>query len=144
MADLVLLDGDQAIFQPGFGAAIVMVQPGRIAGSGPMRAAGKRACVDGDEASVSVPGCLYMTPLHSIPGIGTLAIAALAGNQLSVTSAAGGARLMLKGGAFIAQFTVQVPAMQPPPGPGAPIPDATPSYSGAGTFVTANTTVKAG
>ena len=36
------------------------------------------------------------------------------------------------------EFEVQSPAQQPAP-PGPPIPDASPSYSGNGSFVTTNT-----
>ena len=34
MADYILMDGDQAIYKPNFGAAIVAVQPGTLTGSG--------------------------------------------------------------------------------------------------------------
>jgi hypothetical protein len=51
---------------------------------------------------------------------------------------------MVKGSQFIAKFSVQAPAMQPPPGPGSPIPDATPEYSGQGSFISSNTKFKAG
>ena len=39
VSDFVLIDGDQALFLPAFGAAIVVVQPGKLAGSGPATAA---------------------------------------------------------------------------------------------------------
>jgi hypothetical protein len=144
MSDLVLIDGDQAIFQPAFGAATVVVQPGRLTGSGPMLLGGKKVCVSGDEGSVSVPGCSYMTPVYSIPGTGTLAISALAGDQLAPTSKTGGVKIMVKGSQFTAKFSVEAPAMQPPPGPGSPVPDATTEYSGQGMFQTTNTAFKAG
>lgn len=144
MGDYVLIDGDQAIFLPAFGAATVVVQPGRLTGSGPMTFGGTKLCVSGDEGSVSVPGCMYMTPVYSIPGTGTLAISALAGDQLAATSKTGGVKLMVKGSQFTAKFSVQAPAMQPPPGPGSPIPDATPEYSGNGMFQTTNTKLRAG
>lgn len=144
MGDYVLVDGDLALFGPGFGVATVLVLPGRLSGSGPLRVTGKRACVDGDEGSVSVPGCMYTAPPYVIPGSGTLAISALAGDQLAPTSRTGGVKLMVKGSQFTAKFSVQSPAMQPPPGPGSPIPDASPEYSGSGSFQTTNLTVKAG
>ncbi len=143
MGDTVLVDGDQAMFMPAFGAALVVVQPGRLTGSGPAKIGGAKACISGDEGSVSVPGCMYMTPVYSIPGSGTLTIAALAGDQLAPTAKTGGTQLMVKGGSFTAKFTVAAPAMQPPPGPGSPIPDATPEYSGNGQFVSLDTTTKA-
>lgn len=141
MGDFVLIDGDQALFLPAFGAATVVVQPGRLTGSGPMKVNGKAACVDGDEKSVSVPGCLYMAPPYVIPGTGTLEISALAGDQLAPTSKTGGKQLMVKGGSFTAKFSVQAPAMQPTAGP--PVPDSTPQYSGSGMFMPANSTTKA-
>jgi hypothetical protein len=144
MGDLVLIDGDQALFVAAFGAATVAVQPGRLTGSGPLKVNGKRACVNGDEGSVSVPGCSYAAPPYVIPGSGTLAISELAQDQLAATSATGGVKLMVKGTTFTAEFSVESPAMQPPPGPGSPIPDATPKYSGSGSFETTNSTVKAG
>jgi hypothetical protein len=139
MSDFILMDGDQAIFMPMFGAAVVVVQPGKLAGSGPATLGGKTICVEGDESKVSVPGCTYMTPQYSIPGTGTLKIASLAGNQKATKTQTGGKKVLLKGGSFTAKFEVQSPAKQPPPAPGPPIPDATPQYSGNGMFVTMNT-----
>jgi len=138
MGDFILIHGDKANFLPNFGAAVVMVRPGDLKGSGPATLNGKKVCVDGDEKQVSVPGCVYMTPQYSIPGTGTLKIAALAGNQKAQKTSTGGKPVLLKGGNFTAKFEVQNPAKQPPTGPGSPIPDATPQYSGSGMFVTTN------
>ena len=138
MADFILLEGDKANFLPNFGAAIVIVQPGDLNGSGPATLNGKMVCVDGDEKNVSVPGCTYMTPQYSIPGSGTLKISVLAGNQKAKKTNTGGKAVLLKGSIFTAKFEVQSPAKQPPPGPGPPIPDATPQYSGSGMFITTN------
>lgn len=143
MPDFVLIEGDKATFMPAFGAAVVVVKPGDLKASGPATFNGKKICVDGDETKVSVPGCTYMTPQYSIPGTGTLKIAALAGNQKASKSKTGGKAVLLKGGTFTAKFEVQSPAQQPPPGPGSPIPDATPQYSGSGVFVTTNTKLRA-
>ena len=74
MEDWILVDGDTVLFVPSFGVATVVVQPGTLKGSGPSTYAGKKACVDGDEGDVSVPGCMYTTPQYSIPGSGTLKI----------------------------------------------------------------------
>lgn len=139
MTDFILIDGDKANFMPTFGAAVVVVQPGDLTASGPATLAGKKICVDGDETSVSVPGCMYIAGPHSIPGSGTLKIDALAGDQKATKTNTGGKPVLLKGGQFTAKFEVQSPAQQPPPGPGPPIPDATPQYSGNGTFLTTNT-----
>lgn len=139
MTDFILIEGDKAVFLPTFGAAIVTVQPGELKGSGPATLNGKKICVVGDEKQVAVYGCSYMTPQYSIPGTGTLKIAALTANQRATKTRTGGKAVLLKGGSFTARFEVQSPARQPPPGPGAPIPDATPAYTGSGTFVTTNT-----
>ena len=138
MPDTILIEGDKANFMPNFGAAIVAVQPGTLQGSGPATLNGKKLCVDGDEKKVSVPGCVYITPQYSIPGTGTLKIASLAANQKATKTQTGGKVVLLKGSMFTAEFEVQSPAKQPPPGPGAPIPDATPKYSGQGSFITTN------
>ncbi len=138
MGDYILIDGDIANFLPAFGAAVVVVQPGTLTASGPATLDGKKLCVEGDESSVEVPGCMYMTPQYSIPGTGTLKIDALAGDQVAKHTNTGGTPVMLKGSMFTAKFEVQSPAKQPPPGPGPPIPDATPSYSGNGSFTTTN------
>lgn len=104
---------------------------------------GKKVCIEGDEKSVSVPGCMYMTAQHSIPGTGTLLIAQLAGDQVAKKTKSTDKPVILKGIHFTAKFQVQQPAMQPPPGPGPPIPDATPEYgNGKGMFVPANTKLK--
>ena len=137
MADYVLIDGDQAIFMPSFGAATVVVRPGQLSGSGPGTVGDKKICIEGDEKSVSVAGCTYMTAQHSIPGVGTLEIAALAGDQKAGKSQTGSTKMLLVGSKFTAKFKVQTPAQQPTAGP--PIPDSTPEYSGNGNFVTTNT-----
>ena len=139
MTDFILIDGDKAIFMPNFGQATVVVQPGKLQGSGPATLNGKKLCVDGDEKQVSVSNCMYMTPQYSIPGQGTLKIDSLASDQKAEKTSTGGKRVLLKGGSFNAKFEVQSPAKQPPPGPGSPIPDSTPSYSGSGMFQTTNT-----
>lgn len=138
MGDYVIVDGDKANFLPSFGAATVVVQPGTITGSGPATFDGKKLCIEGDESSVSVAGCMYMTPQYSIPGTGTLKIDSLAGDQVATKTHTDGTAVILKGGNFNATFEVQSPAQQPPPGPGSPIPDSTSQYSGNGSFVTTN------
>ncbi len=144
MADFVLVSGDQALFNPTFGAATVVVRPGNLAGTGKAKAAGKPLCVDGDEKKVLVPGCTYMTPQYTIPGVGTLSIQSLGGDQKTSKTKCGGKPVLIKGSTFTAKLQVMTPAQQPPPGPGSPIPDATPQYSGSGSFVTTNVKVKAG
>ncbi|MEM9903561.1 MAG: hypothetical protein AAF921_00860 [Cyanobacteria bacterium P01_D01_bin.44] len=139
MSDFILIDGDMVTFNPAFGQATVVVQPGKLAGSGKGSVGGKALCIDGDEKDVSVPGCTYIAGPYSIPGTGTLKIDALAGNQKASKTKSGGKPVLLKGGMFTAKFEVQSPAQQPPPGPGSPIPDANTAYPGNGTFQTTNT-----
>lgn len=140
MSDYTMIDGDTVQFLPNFGAAIVVVQPGTLQGSGPATLEGKALCVEGDEQNVSVPGCMYITPQYSIPGTGTLSIDSLADDQLASKTQTGGTPLVLKGGQFNAKFEVQSPAQQPTPG--GPVPDASPSYSGNGMFITSNAKFK--
>jgi len=130
------------VFQATFGAATVVPQPGTLAASGPGTLDGKKLCVDGDEGKVSVAGVTYTTPQYSIPGTGTLKIASLAGDQKAQKTKTGDKLVLLKGSEFTAKFEVQSPAKQPPPGPGSPIPDATPQYSGQGSFTTTNSKFK--
>ena len=52
MPDFILLEGDKANFLPNFGAAVVVVRPGDLKGSGPATLTGKKICVDGDEKKV--------------------------------------------------------------------------------------------
>ena len=141
MSDYLLIDGDQAMFTPSFGAATVIVQPGRLMASGPATVNGRKVCIAGDEGSVSVAGCSYLTASHPIPGTVTLQIASLAGDQMAGKTRSGTTAVLLVGSSFTAAFVVQSPAQQPTPG-GSPVPDPTPRYTGTGTFVTANTRFK--
>lgn len=142
MSDQVLIDGDEAQFIPAFAPAVVMVQPGSIKGSGPATLGGKKVCVDGDEGSVEVSGCSYVTPQYCIPGSGTLKIDRLGSDQKAQHTSCKGTLVLLLGTFFDAVFEVQSPAKQPPPGPGSPIPDATTKYMGKGRFMTKNTKLK--
>ncbi len=59
MADFILMTGDQAMFNPNCGQAIVIVRPTNLIGSGQAKVNGKYVCVDGDEKKVLVVGCAY-------------------------------------------------------------------------------------
>ncbi len=134
-ADFILVDGDEAVFVPAFGDALVTVLPGRIRGGGPAQAGGRNVCVQGDEGSVKVEGCPYMTPAYSVPGVGTLGIARLAGDQVAGSTESGGAPVLLRGSVFTAGFQVVTPAMTPAV---PPVPDPMTSYEGEGSFITTN------
>ncbi len=141
MPDFILLDGDTVNFMPNFGAAVVTVQPGNLKGSGPGTIGKTNICVDGDEKNVSVPGCQYIAGAFSTPGAGTLKIKALAGDQKAANTKTGGKQVLVKGGNFEAVFEVQTPAQQPST---PPVADTMKEYSGQGSFVNTNTTVKGG
>lgn len=139
MTDFILVDGDIVNFNPTFGNATVTVKPGNLSGSSKAKVDSKPVCVEGDESNVSVPGCAYIAGNFSTPGTGTLKISALGGDQKAVKTKIGGKSVLLKGTQFTAQFEVQTPAQQPPPGPGSPTPDPVKQYVGTGTFQTTNT-----
>jgi hypothetical protein len=140
MADFILIEGDKANFIPAFGIAMVVVKPGDLQGSGPATIGGKKICVEGDEANVSVPGCMYTAGPYSIPGTGTLKIDRLAGDQTAKKTKTGGKAVLLKGTIFTAKFEIQSPAQQPTAT--GPVPDSVPSYSGQGIFIASNSKFK--
>ncbi len=130
---LVLVTGDQAIYQPQFGLATVTVQPGQLSGSvSKFSVNGKSICVKGDEASAIVPGCAYFAGSYTIPGMGMLSVEQLAGDQVVSTCQINGTPLMVVGSQFIAKFTVTMPAQMPTPD--GPKPDPKTEYMGQGTF----------
>ena len=143
MSDFVILNGDQAMFDASFSGATVIAPPGTMSGTGRASVNGSTVCVEGDEASVIVAGVVYMTPVYSIPGTGTLRITSLGSDQLSENGSSDGRKLIVKGGTFQAELSMTSPAMQPQPPPSSPIPDSTPTYSGTGSFITTNTVTKA-
>ena len=102
-SDFILIDNDQAIFMPTFGPALVAVQPGQIKASGEATFEGTKVCIEGDEASVEVPGCSYMTPTYPIPGTGTLYIEALGFDQIAQHTHSNGGLVLLKGSIFLWQ-----------------------------------------
>ncbi|MFZ4641156.1 MAG: hypothetical protein ACOYMP_12240 [Nodosilinea sp.] len=140
MADFILMTGDIAMFNPPFGQAVVTPLPGNIIGSSKDTITKKMVCVDGDEKTVIVPGCPYMTPSHPIPGVGILSIDSLAADQKAMRTKSNGKPVLLKGSTFKAKFQVVAPAQQPTPA--GPVPDPTPQYSGTGSFITTNFRVK--
>ena len=55
MPDFILIDGDKANFLPNFGAAIVVVQPGTLKGSGPSTLQGKKSVWTAMKSSCQSP-----------------------------------------------------------------------------------------
>ena len=137
--DYILLDGDIAQFLPSFGAATVVVRPGTLRGSGPSTYQGKKVCVAGDEDSVQVQGCMYISGAFSTPGTGTLKIDQLGSNQKAQHTRSGGKKMLLKGAMFQAKFEVQSKAMD-----SNGVADPMAQYPGGqGQFITTNTKYKA-
>ena len=134
--DLILRTGDQAIFDSAFGPAQVIAGPGVIMGSSRAKIDGAAVCVQGDEGSVIVTGASYSVPPLA-GGIGILTISALASDQTAQKGNSGRRALLLRGSKFQARLQVVTPATA---GNSA---DTTTTYSGTGTFVAANTKVKA-
>ena len=140
MSDFIIVDGDMVMFQPTFSPAIVVPQPGIIKGSGKCNGVKRKVCVVGDEGQVQVPGCPYISGPFSIPGVGTIKIQALAGNQQASKTKSGDKKVILKGQFFEAIFEVMTPAMMPPPVSTA---DSMKKYPGKGMFINSNMTIKA-
>ena len=138
--DFVIVTGDQAIFDTLFAPATVVAPPGVITGTAQGSVNNLKVCAEGDEASVVVSGAVYMTPTHSIPGVGTLTIESLGPDQKARNGKSSNRALILKGTKFRARFQVASPAVSPPP---ASVPDPMPIYFGTGSFITTNTHLKA-
>lgn len=120
MNELIVLDGDQLVFNPMFGhRQVIPSGPAVIRGTGKASVQSRRMCILGDEKKVQIQA-QYLVPGHS-PGAGMITIMALAGNQQAPRCTAG-AGIILKGQFFDARFTPTQPAMPPsgPPDPMAP------------------------
>jgi len=139
--DLIIITGDQAVFDPAFVPATVAAPPGVITGSARKKINGLVACTEGDEATVVVAGAVYFTPSFPIPGVGTLTIESLGPDQKAKKAKSSSRALILRGSKFRARFEVAAPAQVPIVGGTSP--DPTPIYSGTGSFVTKNTRVRA-
>jgi Contractile injection system spike tip protein len=139
--DFVIINGDQAVFDPSFAPATVIAPPGVITGTAKEKVSGLVACAEGDESSVVVAGAVYFTPSFPIPGAGTLTIESLGPDQKARKGKSAGRVLILRGSKFRARFQVNAPATVP--SINGPVPDPTPIYSGTGSFVTTNTVARA-
>lgn len=141
--DNYIVTGDQVVFLPNFGSAIITPIPGVITGSATKTlVTNKPVCLEGDEKKVTVPGVVYINAAYSIPGVGVLTIQALGGDQTSKKTTIEGKAPILKGMQFDAKFTVNTPAQMPTPG--GPVPDSVPTFMGKGMFVPSNMTVMDG
>lgn len=136
MADFILIDGDAVLFQCNFEDAMVVIKPGKIKGTGAATQNGKKLCIEGDEKSVKVEGCDYMTPAFPIPGKGTMTVSKLGDDQVATKTNTATKPVLLKGKFFEASFKPTMPAKEPPK-PGARVDDKT-EYKGQGQFLTNN------
>ena len=141
MADFIIKAGDTVVFNPAFGPALVTVAPGTMSVSGKAKVDGSIVCVVGDEAAVAVSGVAYTVGAFTIPGTGTLTIAALGVDQTGKKTSALQNPLILKGSTFTALFTASLRAGQPNP-PGPPTPDPVGTFTGSGQFITTNVRTK--
>ncbi|MBC8066948.1 MAG: hypothetical protein IAG13_01325 [Deltaproteobacteria bacterium] len=135
--DHMLRSGDQAIFDPLFGAAIVTAPPGIITGSGRAKLDGATVCVEGDESTVVVTAT-YVTAVLSTAGTCVVTIESLGADQSALKAKSSRLATLLRGSSFRARLQVTSPATSPnaSDAPGA-------VYSGTGVFVTANVKVRA-
>jgi hypothetical protein len=136
MSKFVVINGDNVLFTAGtFGAAQFVSPPPPVPISGSAKlSSGSPVCVEGDEKSVVLSGIAYVNGSF-VGGLGTLKIEKLSGDQVAQKLEVGGKKVILVGSQFDAVFEVVTPAQTPSTPPS---PDATPRYSGKGTFVTSN------
>jgi hypothetical protein len=133
MSDAVVLNGDIVNFEASFGAAVIVPVPGTITGTGTKLSSGAIACVEGDESSVLVTAVSYTKGTFA-GGVGKLTVKQLNSDQKATKLTVGGKKAILVGSKFDALFTVVKPAQDP----GSGTPDDTATYSGKGSFVTAD------
>lgn len=143
MGSFIVKTDDTVIFLPAFPPAVVIVNPGKIKGSGPTKINEKAVCVLGDEGKVKVKNCQYTAGPFSIPGFGTLKIASLESAHKAKKTTSGTKKVILDGNKamFKAKFKVKTPAQMPPSPPAIPKPvdDTNKEYgNGKGMFVTSN------
>lgn len=136
MSDFLLIDNDTAMFLPAFGLASVVVRNGVLKASGKLLVSGSKICLEGDESQVVVSGCMYTTPIYTVPGTGIIKIKSLTDNHKSKSVFITDKPVLLKGGQFTAEFSVTAPA-QTLPSPSVTT-DSTSAYSGNGQFLTKN------
>jgi hypothetical protein len=140
--DKIVRDGDLAIFDVFFGAAIVIWRPVKMIGTGHGTVKGKTICVEGDaKESIKVPGCMYIAPGFPIPGVGDIMLKSLLPNHKGMKTKTKGKKVLLKGADFICEFKVNSKAMLITPTGAEQDPMST--YIGKGRFITLNFTHQA-
>lgn len=140
MADFILINEDQVIFDELFTLAKVTVKKGELKASGKAKVGDKAVCLKGDEGKISVGPCDYVMPPFMKEGKGMIKIQSLT-NHVAGKTKDSGKEVLLKGSKFVAVFEVTVPA-QLPPGTIPMQTDPAPKYIGSGSFETKNTKFK--
>ena len=139
----IVIDGDKVQFLPTFPPAVVVVKPGEIKAKGKATfGTSKKLCILGDEKSVEVKGCNYISPPFVVPGKGTLKIFPFTSADINVAKKTKSNKkpVLLKGALFKAIFEVDAKskAKTPPAPPAPPQMDPTPKYLGQASFITKN------
>lgn len=102
---------------------------------------GMSVCLVGDELPPTLREPMaYTAPPFTVPGMGTLTLTLTPSNMTVKTQK--GKPLLIKGGQFIAMFTVTEPAVQTTPA--GPVTDPVIEKPGTAQFMTTNETVRAG
>lgn len=128
--DLVQITIDPPAIVPALEAPVPLEGTGA-----PVSAVGLTICLFGDELPESLMEPLeYTAPPFTEPGMGTLKLTLLPDNLTELTRK--GKQLLIKGGEFIALFTVTEPAMQITAA--GPIPDVELEKPGTAQFITTN------
>jgi Contractile injection system spike tip protein len=143
MADLIIRTDDLIEITIDPPAIVPMLEsPVPLLGSAEtVTVAGMPVCLLGDELPPMLREPMaYTAPPFAEPGMGTLTVTLTPANQTVQTR--NGQPILIKGGPFIALFTVSEPAMQVTPA--GPIPDPVLEKPGTAQFITTNETVRAG
>ena len=133
-----MIDGDKVQFMPAFPPAIVAVKPGKITAKGKATfGSGKKICILGDEKSVEVKGCSYVSPPF-LGGKGTLNIFPFTKVDTTVAKKTTSDKkaVLLKGTIFKATFKVDPSSKGKDPA--TKMLDPTPIYFGQASFITKN------
>lgn len=139
MSKMVVIDGDELIFDSQFGPNMVIpLPPLQISGSGEVSIEAIKLCIVGDEKQVSI-SANYTKPPYIKPGTGTITITGLATDQMAEFAMAQ-RPIIVVGSQFTAQFQPTSPAMDPQ---GNPDTDLSPA-PGTGRFINRQSFVSAG
>lgn len=134
MKNIILISGDQAIFNGAIGPAIVQGPTTFVLnGSSSETHNGKKIVVVGDEKAIQ-PTVSYISREFQIPGQGMLSIN-LKHDQVARETKFAGKAVVLTGMNFEAILTVTLPALYQNTEIGPPVPDGVIRYIGEGRFL---------